>query len=120
VAALLSGEVDIIQDVPVQDLDACRKCRRTESRQRAAEPHHFLRHQQGDDDLETDNVEGKNPFADVRVRKAMNMAINREAIKQVVMRGQSAPTGVIMPPFVNGWTRGAGRLSETTSKLPRP
>jgi peptide/nickel transport system substrate-binding protein len=32
------------------------------------------------------------------------MAINREAIQQVVMRGQSAPTGVIIPPFVNGWT----------------
>ena len=32
------------------------------------------------------------------------MAINREAIQKVVMRGQSAPTGVIMPPFVNGWT----------------
>jgi peptide/nickel transport system substrate-binding protein len=38
------------------------------------------------------------------VREAMNIAINRDAIKQVVMRGQSQPTGVIMPPFVNGWT----------------
>ncbi|MEL6752027.1 MAG: ABC transporter substrate-binding protein, partial [Pseudomonadota bacterium] len=55
-------------------------------------------------DLSTDDVEGKNPFADVRVRQAMNMAINRDAIRQVVMRGQSAPTGVIIPPFVNGWT----------------
>ena len=34
----------------------------------------------------------------------MNIAINRDAIKKVVMRGQSDPTGVIMPPFVNGWT----------------
>jgi peptide/nickel transport system substrate-binding protein len=34
----------------------------------------------------------------------MNIAINREAIKKVVMRDQSDPTGVIMPPFVNGWT----------------
>ena len=33
-----------------------------------------------------------------------NMAINRDAIKQVVMRDQSQPAGVIMPPFVNGWT----------------
>jgi len=58
----------------------------------------------GDDDLTTDNVDGKNPFSDVRVRKAMNMAINRDAIQRVVMRDQSEPTGVIMPPFVNGWT----------------
>ena len=56
------------------------------------------------DDIAADNVDGKNPLADVRVRRAMNMAINRDAIKQVVMRGQSDPTGVIMPPFVNGWT----------------
>ncbi|MBL6782889.1 MAG: ABC transporter substrate-binding protein, partial [Alphaproteobacteria bacterium] len=37
-------------------------------------------------------------------RQAMNIAINRESIKQIVMRDQSDPTGVIMPPFVNGWT----------------
>ena len=43
-------------------------------------------------DLETDDVNGKNPFADVRVRRAMNIAINREAIKKVVMRDQSSPT----------------------------
>ena len=56
------------------------------------------------DDIENDNVDGANPFADMRVREAMNIAINREAIQQVVMRGQSQPAGVIMPPFVNGWT----------------
>ena len=57
----------------------------------------------GDSDIESDNVSGKNPFADVRVRKAMNMAINRDAIRKVVMREQASPTNVIMPPFVNGW-----------------
>ena len=34
----------------------------------------------------------------------MSMAINRDAIRQVVMRGQSQPAGMIAPPFVNGWT----------------
>jgi peptide/nickel transport system substrate-binding protein len=74
----------------------------------------FLGMQQGEDDLETDNVEGANPFADVRVRQAINMAVNRDAIRQVVMRGQSAPTGVIMPPFVNGWTEELDAYPETT------
>ena len=45
------------------------------------------------------------------VRQAMNIAINRDAIKQVVMREQSDPTGVIMPPFVNGWTTALTRSS---------
>ena len=58
----------------------------------------------GLDDLRSDNVEGRNPFADLRGRRAMNIAIDRNAIQQVVMRGQSSPTNVIMPPFVNGWT----------------
>ena len=58
----------------------------------------------GSDDIDNDNVEGANPLADVRVRQAMNMAINRDAIQQVVMRGQSQPAGMIAPPFVNGWT----------------
>ena len=48
-------------------------------------------------------MDGANPLSDVRVRRAMSMAINREAIQQVVMRGQSDPAGMIAPPFVNGW-----------------
>jgi peptide/nickel transport system substrate-binding protein len=104
VAALLSGEVDFIQDVPVQDLD---RVASTEGLVVATAPQNrviFFGLNVGADDLTFDDVEGANPFADLRVRQAMHMAINREAIKQVVMRGQSQPAGVIMPPFVNGWT----------------
>ncbi|MGD1887178.1 MAG: ABC transporter substrate-binding protein [Cohaesibacteraceae bacterium] len=104
VAALLSGEVDLIQDVPVQDLE---RVSGTDGLQVVTAPQNrtiFLGMQQGEEDLDTDSVEGANPFADVRVRQAINMAVNRDAIRQVVMRGQSQPTGVIMPPFVNGWT----------------
>ena len=104
VAALLSGEVDFIQDVPVQDLgrvaEADGLAVRTAPQNRVI----FFGMNMGADDLQYDDVEGKNPLADKRVREAMNIAINREAIKQVVMRGQSQPAGVIMPPFVNGWT----------------
>ena len=104
VAALLSGEVDFIQDVPVQDLA---RVDGTDSLKVVNAPQNrtiFFGMNSGDDDLESDNVDGKNPFADSRVRQALNMAINRDAIKRVVMRDQSQPTGVIMPPFVNGWT----------------
>lgn len=104
VAALLSGEVDFIQDVPVQDLG---RVGQQEGLKVVTAPQNrtiFFGVNVGDDDLTSDNVEGKNPFADVRVRRAMNMAINRPAIRQVVMRDQSIPAGVIMPPFVNGWT----------------
>lgn len=105
VAALLSGEVDFIQDVPVQDLarvgsaDGLKVITAPQNRVI------FFGMNQGDADLKSDNVDGKNPLADIKVRTAMNMAINREAIKKVVMRDQSIPAGVISPPFVNGWTK---------------
>ena len=104
VAALLSGEVDLIQDVPVQDLDRVANTDGLIVNNAPQNRTIFFGVNSGAADLENDNVEGKNPFADRRVRQAMNMAIDRDAIKQVVMRGQSAPTGVIIPPFVNGWT----------------
>ena len=93
VAALLSGEVDIIQDVPVQDLGRVNSTAGLKVNTAAQNRVIFFG---------VDNANG--PTADLRVRQAMNIAINREAIKKVVMRDQSDPTGVIMPPFVNGWT----------------
>ncbi|TFL18327.1 ABC transporter substrate-binding protein [Jannaschia formosa] len=104
VAALLSGEVDFIQDVPVQDLSRVDETDNLVVKTTPQNRTIFFGMNVGADDIERDNVEGKNPLSDVRVRQAMNMAINRDAIQRVVMRGQSSPTGVIIPPFVNGWT----------------
>jgi peptide/nickel transport system substrate-binding protein len=104
VAALLTGEVDFIQDVPVQDLE---RVTEADGIGLATAPQNrviFFGMNVGDDDLTLDSVEGANPFADLRVRQAMDIAINREAIQQVVMRGQSQPAGVIAPPPINGWT----------------
>jgi peptide/nickel transport system substrate-binding protein len=113
VAALLSGEINFLQDVPVQDLERVDAADglvvKTAPQNRVI----FFGMNQGAADLEADNVDGKNPLADVRVRKAMSMAINRDAIRQVVMRGQSQPAGMIAPPFVNGWTAAMDGESST-------
>ncbi len=113
VAALLSGEVDFIQDVPVQDLGRVQQADGLAVRTAPQNRVIFFGLNQGDKDLKSDNIEGKNPFADKRVRKAMKIAINRDAIKKVVMRDQSAPAGVIMPPFVNGWTEKLDEVPKT-------
>ncbi|MCC5972949.1 MAG: ABC transporter substrate-binding protein, partial [Rubellimicrobium sp.] len=103
VAALLSGEVDIVQDVPVQDIarleqtDGIRVVRGPENRSI------FFSYDVVSDRLLSANVED-NPFAKPEVREAMALAIDRDAIQQVVMRGESQPSGVPVPPFVNGWT----------------
>ena len=54
------------------------------------------------DELLYSDVKGKNPFKDVRVRKAMYQAIDVEAIKRSVMRGVSWPAGMILAPALNG------------------
>jgi peptide/nickel transport system substrate-binding protein len=111
VAALLSGEVDIIQDMPVQDIGRVAGTDGLDVRTAPQNRTIFFGMNMGAADIETDSVEGTNPFADARVREAMNMAINRDAIKQVVMRGQSEPAGMIAPPFVNGWTAELDQVS---------
>ncbi|MCG7621747.1 ABC transporter substrate-binding protein [Epibacterium sp. Ofav1-8] len=113
VAALLSGEVDFLQDMPVQDLDRVNGADGLMVRQAPQNRVIFFGMNMGADDIEADNVDGKNPLADVRVRKAMSMAINRDAIQKVVMRGQSQPAGMIAPPFVNGWTEEMDAESKT-------
>ncbi|WP_224815380.1 ABC transporter substrate-binding protein [Hasllibacter sp. MH4015] len=103
-AAFLTGEVDFIQDVPVQDLAQVEAADGIGLGTGPQNRNIFFGLNVGADNLERDNVDGANPFADVRVREAMMIAINREAIQQVVMRGQSDPTGAMLPPPVNGWT----------------
>jgi len=58
------------------------------------------------------NVKGKNPFKDIRVRKALNIAVDREAIKRVTMRGLSIPASIIVAPGVHGHTND---LDKTTA-----
>jgi len=105
VAALLSGEVDFVQDVPPQDIDRLEKTPALKVNFGPENRTIFFGMDVASPELKTSNIKGKNPFADKRVRQAINMAIDREAIKRAVMRGQSVPAGVIAPPFVNGYTK---------------
>ncbi|CTQ33214.1 ABC transporter substrate-binding protein [Jannaschia rubra] len=116
VAALLSGEVDFIQDVPVQDLGRVDGTGGLVVKDTPQNRTIFLGMNIGADDLTTDSVDGANPLSDVRVRRAMDMAIDRAAIQQVVMRGQSAPAGMIAPPFVNGWTEELDQITEADTE----
>ncbi|MFN3987625.1 MAG: ABC transporter substrate-binding protein [Rhodocyclaceae bacterium] len=105
VAALLSGEIDFLLDPPVQDLERLANAKGLVVRDGPENRTIFLGMEVGLPELRTSDVKGKNPFADKRVREAMNMAVNRDAIRQVVMRGQSVPAGMIAPPFVDGYTK---------------
>ncbi|GAA0606304.1 ABC transporter substrate-binding protein [Craurococcus roseus] len=103
VAALLSGEVDFVYTVPPQDVD---RIRRTAGMQVLQGPELrtiYIGFDQDRPQLLKSDVQGKNPFKDVRVRRAINMAIDAQAIQRTVMRGQSRPTGMMWGPGVNGF-----------------
>lgn len=109
VAALLSGEVNFLQDVPAQDIARLEQAPGIKVVRGPENRTIFFGLNVGADKLEFGQAKG-NPFADKRVRHAMNMTIDREAIKRVVMRGESIPLGTIAPPFVNGYTEEMGKV----------
>ncbi len=104
VAALLSGEIDIVTDAPVQDLarissSAGHKVESTPQMRTI-----FLGMDQAADQLRSGNT-GDNPFKKKEVRQALYQAIDIEAIKKKVMRGLSEPAGIITFPGVTGYTK---------------
>ncbi len=105
VAALLSGEIDFLLDPPVQDLERLKSAAGLVVREGPENRTIFLGMQMALPELRTSDVKGKNPFAEKKVREAMNISINRNAIRQVVMRGQAVPAGMIAPPFVDGYDK---------------
>ena len=104
VAALLSGEIDVMEPVPVQDVARVDANPGTRVLVGPELRTMFLGMDQKRDELLFSSVKGKNPFKDVRVRKAFYQAIDIEGIKKTVMRGQSRPTALMVGPGINGWT----------------
>lgn len=103
VAALLSGEVDFVQDVPVQDISRLQSTAGVSVTTGPENRSIFFAYDMGSDKLRSANTPD-NPFKKPQVREAMALALDRDAIMKVVMRGQSLPSGVAMPPFVSGWS----------------
>jgi len=103
-SALMSGEIDFVLDPPVQNLEALKRNPKVKVLEGAENRTLYLSMDQNRDELLYSNVKGKNPFKDVRVRQAVYHAIDAEAIKTRVMRGQSVPTGSMWTEFVNGYS----------------
>jgi len=111
IAALLSGDVDIVTDLPTQDVQRLRN----EPKLKVLDGHEvrtiFIGMDQFSPELKYSSVKGKNPFKDIRVRKALNVAVDREAIKRVTMRGLSIPAAIMIAPGVHGHTPDIDKVS---------
>ncbi len=100
VAALLSGEIDMMDPVPVQDIDRIKSNPGTDVLIGAELRTIFLNFDSFRDELKYSSVKGKNPFKDARVRKAFYQAVDIEAIKAKVMRGMSVPSALLLSPLL--------------------
>jgi peptide/nickel transport system substrate-binding protein len=98
VAALLSGEVDVIEPVPLQDIQRVNSSPNAKVMTGPELRTIFLGFDQTRDELLFSNVKGKNPFKDKRVRQAFYQAIDMETIKSRVMRGLATPSPLMIAP----------------------
>jgi peptide/nickel transport system substrate-binding protein len=105
VAALLSGEVDVMEPVPVQDVERIKRDGKAVVLQGPELRVIFLGMDQKRDELQFSNIKGKNPFKDRRVRQAFYQAIDIEAIRTRVMRNSAIPVALMVPPQVRGYPK---------------
>ncbi len=98
-AALLSGGVDLIDNVNIADLPKLRE----ESNVEVVE-NNGIRAMFAfvDQDRETSpfaaGPNGENPLRDVRVRKALSLGVDRAAIVDRILNGSGVPSGQMAPP----------------------
>jgi peptide/nickel transport system substrate-binding protein len=106
VAALLSGDVDAIENVPTADLKRIRENQNLNFFSKVSHRMIYFNLDQRDKSPHVFDGDGKpldkNPLKDIRVRKALSMAVNREAIKDRLMEGLSLPTANLVPPTLFG------------------
>lgn len=109
VAALLAGDVRAIENVPTADIARIAKSSDLSLYRTVS---HRVMYLHIDSDRErspfvTDKAGKpleKNPLKDVRVRRAISKAINRQALVERVMEGAAVATGQLMPEGLFGYT----------------
>jgi peptide/nickel transport system substrate-binding protein len=104
-AALVSGDVDFVIDPPFQDVPRLKNESRFKLAQIPDIGMQYLGFDQSRNELEFADVKGRNPFKDLRVRRAVYQAIDIDTIVHKVLRGQAIPTGSHLSPLVDGSTK---------------
>lgn len=102
VAALLSGDVDLIENVPIQDLPRVKGNADFKVVQGLSNRVIYLHFDYIDDNPPGVDAGGKNPFRDKKVRAAISKAIDRDAIVARIMGGVAVPAGELLPNTMFG------------------
>ena len=103
VAALFAGDVDFIEKPPLQDLERIRGQAGFDVVQGISNRVIYLHldHAQEPSPMIT-GTDGKNPLKDIRVREALSIAINRDAIVDRIMGGVAVTAGELLPAGMFG------------------
>lgn len=102
-AALLTGEVDVIQDLAVRDVERVR----SEGGFSVVTRPSLLNVVLAMDTREqSPTIEGDNPMTDQRVREAIARAIDVDAINKIVMNGLASPSEQFVPASHTGFVDG--------------
>ena len=105
VAALVSGELDVMEPVPLQDIERVRQQPQLKVMQAPELRTIYLGLDVFRDELLHSSVKGRNPLKDKRVRQALYQAIDIEAIRTKLMRGAAHPAGMLLAPGVRGYDK---------------
>ena len=105
VAALLSGDVDLINPVPIQDAERLTAGGQVSIMKGIEARVIMFGFAQAAETLKSGADAGKpNPFKDVRVRQAVAKAINVDAILQTIMRGNAEPAAQLVSAEMRGYS----------------
>ncbi|MGL5446125.1 MAG: ABC transporter substrate-binding protein [Rhabdaerophilum sp.] len=109
VAALLSGDVDIIENVPTADAARLSKDARVSISSVLSNRVIYLhmdRHREDSPFIKgKDGSTIKNPLNDLKVRRALSMAINRQAIVDRIMENEAVPASQLLPDTYAGTSK---------------
>ncbi|MCL2893701.1 ABC transporter substrate-binding protein [Brenneria tiliae] len=105
VAAILSGDVDMIENVPTADSSNIKKNQQLQTISTPGNRIIYLHmDQQRDVSPFAKGPDGKNPLLKKEVRQAMSLALNRQAIVDRVMDGQAVAASQLVPQGYFGYS----------------
>lgn len=102
-AALQSGQVDFVIDPPFQDLMRLKADKALKVSEVDDIGTQYFAMNQHSAELGGSDVKGRNPFKDLRVRRAVQLAIDTDLIVKQVLRGEGKVTGSFVSPLIDGY-----------------
>ena len=112
VAQLKAGQLDLISRVPASDIDALKRDPKINVQTIDTVYVFNVELDMRDKALNVTAKDGsaleKNPFQDLRVREAIDLAIDRKALAEVAMEGLGKPASQMVTPSIFGFNKALG------------